>query len=168
MVCPDGTPHWRRLPSPAVPDILIASDAEWIHREVRSVLEEPGTTVRSVYSGPAVLPACQSQLPDLAVLDLQIGNMGAMAVSLELRLEEGANRLGHVPVLILLDRRPDVYLAHRSDAEGYLLKPVDPLRLRRAARTLLGGGSYQDQSYRPEPIAVPASAAGGTVEDSGK
>ena len=149
-----------------MPDILIASDAEWIHRDVRSVLADTGTDVRSVYSGPAVLPACQSKLPDLVVLDLQIGNMGAMAVSLELRLEEGAGRLGHVPVLILLDRRADVYLAHRSDAEGFLLKPLDPLRLRRAARVLLEGGTFADDSYLPSPIAVPATS--GTVEDSGK
>ena len=149
-----------------MPDILIASDAEWIHRDVRSVLADTGTDVRSVYSGPAVLPACQSKLPDLVVLDLQIGNMGAMAVSLELRLEEGAGRLGHVPVLILLDRRADVYLAHRSDAEGFLLKPLDPLRLRRAARVLLEGGTFADDSYLPSPIAVPVPS--GTVEDSGK
>jgi len=149
-----------------VPDVLIASDAEWIHRDVRSTLAGPGTTLRSVYSGPAVLPACLSALPDLAVLDLQIGNMGAMAISLELRLEEGAERLGHVPILILLDRRPDVYMARRSDADGWLMKPLDPLRLRRAARSLLSGGTYFDESYLPSPIAVPVPS--GTVEGSGK
>src|SRR5438105_4238572 len=78
-VCPDGTRARRGVPSAVVPDVLSASDAEWVHRDVRAVLADSDTTVRSVYSGPAVLPACQSQLPDLAVLDLQIGNMGAMA-----------------------------------------------------------------------------------------
>src|SRR4051794_36751904 len=88
-----------------VADILIASDAEWLHREITSVVSSPDTRVRSVSSGPAVLPAARQKLPDLAILDLQIGNMGGMAVALELRLEEGAGRLGHVPVLMLLDRR---------------------------------------------------------------
>jgi two-component system nitrate/nitrite response regulator NarL len=149
-----------------VSDLLVASDAEWVHRDIRSVLSGPGTTVRSVYSGAAVLPAVHEHLPDLAVLDLQIGNMGAMAVSLELRLEEGAGRLDHVPVLILLDRRPDVFLARRSDAEGWLMKPIDPIRLRRAARAILDGGTYFDTSYLPDPVSVPARSS--TVEDSGK
>ena len=33
---------------------------------------------------------------------------------------------------MLLDRRADVYLARRSGAEGWLIKPLDPLRLKRA------------------------------------
>ena len=36
------------------------------------------------------------------VLDLQIGNMGGMATCLDLRLEESADRLPHVGVLMLL------------------------------------------------------------------
>jgi len=157
-----------------VPDILIASDAEWLHREITSVLSSPDTRVRSVSSGPAVLPAARQKLPDLAILDLQIRNMGAMAVALELRLEEGAGRLGHVPVLMLLDRRPDVYLARKSSADGWLMKPIDPLRLRRAVAALTaltGGGTYFDPSYQPNPVAVspePQTVPSGTVVDSGK
>jgi len=37
-----------------------------------------------------------------------------MAVCLELRLEESYQDIAHVPVLMLLDRRPDVFLARRS------------------------------------------------------
>ena len=71
-------------------------------------------------------------LPDLVVVDLQMGNMGGMAVCLELRLEASYGKLDHVPVLMLLDRRPDVFLARRSGAEGWVVKPLDPIRLRRA------------------------------------
>jgi DNA-binding response OmpR family regulator len=92
------------------------------------------------------------------VLDLQIGNMGGMAACLEVRLEEGAGRLGHVPVLMLLDRRADVFLARRSEADGWLVKPLDPIRLRRAVTALLGGGSYHDESYRPAGHGPPAGA----------
>jgi DNA-binding NarL/FixJ family response regulator len=149
-----------------VPDLLIASDAEWVHRDIRSVLSGPGTTIRSVYSGAAVLPEVLEHLPDLAILDLQIGNMGAMAISLELHLEEGVDRLDHVPVLILLDRRADVFLARRSDAEGWLMKPIDPIRLRRATRAIVDGGTYFDTSYLPDPVSVPVRSS--TVEGSGK
>ncbi|HWH35576.1 MAG TPA: response regulator [Acidimicrobiales bacterium] len=136
-------------------DILVASDAPWVIDEVVAAVDGPEAAVRSVPSGADVLPAVQERPPDLAVLDLQIGNMGGMAVCLNLRLEEGAGRLDHVPVLMLLDRRADVFLARRSAAEGWLVKPLDPIRLRRAVQTLLDGGTYHDATDAP-PAAAPA------------
>jgi DNA-binding response OmpR family regulator len=149
-----------------MPRVLIASDAEWVRNEVTSVLSGPDTEIETVTSGQAVLPAVQDDPPDLIILDLQIGNMGGMAVALELRLEEGADRLDPTPILMLLDRRADVFLARRSMVEGWLLKPLDPIRLRRATRALLDGGTYHDETYRPEPVMV--DAASGNVEGSGK
>ncbi len=134
-------------------DILVASDAPSVIDEVTAAVGGPDTSVRSVVNGLDVMPAVQERLPDMAVLDLQIGNMGAMAVSLNLRLEEGGGRLDHVPVLVLLDRRADVFLARRSAVEGWLIKPLDPLRLRRAVQAILAGGTYFD------PTDTPASSA---------
>ena len=135
-----------------MPDVVVASDESWVRDDVRSVLSAlPDTTVREGGSGPAVLAAANEARPDLAVLDFQIGNMGAVAVCLDLRLEEGAGRLGHVPVLMLLDRRADVLLARRSGADGWLLKPLEPIRLRKAITALLAGKAYHDESYRPVP-----------------
>jgi len=121
---------------------------------VKSVLGARQYTVQEVTSGPAVLAAVAERQPDLVICDLQMGNMGGMAVTLELRLEEGGGRLGHVPVLLLVDRRPDVFLARRSEAEGFLVKPLDPVRLRRAISTILQGGEYADSSYRPAESAA--------------
>ena len=56
-----------------------------------------------------------------------------------LRLDASSGRLPHVPVLMLLDRVADVHLARRSGADGWLVKPLDPLRLRRAVRAVLRG-----------------------------
>ena len=141
---------------PAVPDVLIAADAPWVIDEVRAALTEPDVTVREVHAGAAVVPAVRERMPALVVLDLQIGNMGGMATCLELRLEEGSGRLGHVPILMLLDRRPDVFLARRAQADGWVVKPLDPIRLRRAIRALMGGGTYMDESYRPPDVTVAA------------
>ena len=92
--------------------------------------------------------------PDLVIVDLQMGNMGGMAVCLDLRLEESYGNLPHVPVLMLLDRRADVFLARRSGAEGWLVKPLDPIRLRRAAAAVVGGGTFHDESFQPVPVLV--------------
>jgi DNA-binding NarL/FixJ family response regulator len=152
-----------------VPDVLIASDSAHVREEVKAVLGGRDVTVREVSSGVDVLAAAQEHLPDLVVCDLQIGNMGGMATCLELRLEESGGRLGHVPVLMLLDRRPDVFLARRSEADGWIVKPVDPIRLRRAIAALLDGGTYEDASYAPVSVEVPAppSAPSASASASG-
>lgn len=140
-------------------DILVASDAVRVIDDVVAGVGGPDVIVRSVLAGADVLPAVLDRRPDLAVLDLQIGNMGGMAVCLDLRLEEGAGRLDHVPVLMLLDRRADVFLAKRSAAEGWLIKPIDAIRLRRAVLALLGGGTYFDATDAPPAAAVPSGGA---------
>jgi CheY-like chemotaxis protein len=134
--------------------ILVASDAPTVRHEVASVTEGPDLQVVQVASGPEVVEAVLADPPDLVVVDMQMGNMGGMAVCLEVRLDESYLDIRHVPVLMLLDRRPDVFLARRSGAEGWLVKPLDPLRLRRATAALLDGGTYADDAYQPVPVLV--------------
>jgi len=142
-----------------VATILVASDSPTLRREVASVTASGDIDVVEAISGPAVIGAVLSDPPDLVVVDMQMGNMGGMAVCLELRLEESYLDIPHVPVLMLLDRRADVFLARRSGAEGWLVKPLDALRLRRAVRALLAGGTYYDESYQPVPVLAGAPAA---------
>ncbi len=139
-----------------MPNILVASDSEPVRNEVRAAIDEPDVEIRELTRGAQVLGAVQERTPDLAVLDLQIGKMGAMAVCLDLHLEQGAGRLPHVPVLMLLDRRPDVHLARRAEADGWLVKPLDAIRIRRAVTELLGGRTWFDESYRPVEIRLPS------------
>jgi DNA-binding response OmpR family regulator len=122
-----------------MPLILVAADADWVHEDVRSALVGPGYEVLEVRDGMAVSGFVSREEPDLAVLDLQIGNMGGFAVARDLRLEESAGRAPHVPILLLLDRAADVFLARRASVDTWLVKPVDPGTLRRAVRRLLAG-----------------------------
>jgi DNA-binding response OmpR family regulator len=96
---------------------------------------------------------------DLVIADLQIGSMGAMAICLELRHLESYGAAEPVSVLMLLDRRPDVFLARRSGAEGFVVKPLDPQRMRSAVRALLRGESYEDESLRPATVRAARTVA---------
>ena len=143
-----------------MPGILIATDADFVNDEVVAALAGSGTTIDRVRAGVDVLPAVVELDPDLVVLDLQIGNMGGMAVCIELRNEVGADRIDPVPALMLLDRQADVFLAQRCEAPGWLIKPLDGFRLRRAASALLGGGTYHEGVDQPdEPSDSPSGAA---------
>ena len=118
-------------------DVLLATDADWVVEEVAAALAAPEVTFRVVRSGQDVRPAVEASTPDLVILDFQIGNMGGMATCLDLRLESGMGRLPRVPVLMLADREADVFLARRSEADAWLIKPLNPLLLRRTAQELL-------------------------------
>ena len=102
------------------------------------------------------------------IVDLQMGNMGGVAVCLDLRLEESYGDLPHVPVLMLLDRRADVFLARRSEAEGWIVKPLDPIRIRRAAKALIEGGTFHDESFRPVPVLVDGGDEGDDDVEAGE
>ena len=127
-----------------MPVVLLATDSDRVHDDVDAALGDDATTVHRVHTGRAVIPAVSRLEPDLVVLDLQIGNMGGMATCLSLRSEEGAGRLARRPVLMLLDRTADVFLGRRAGADGWLVKPLDAFRLRRAADALLAGGEHHE------------------------
>lgn len=120
-------------------EVLIATDADAVFDEVDAALADETTMVVRVRSGAAVAAAVEELSPDLVVLDLQIGNMGGVATSMHLRHESGDGRLPHVPILMLLDRQADVFIARRSGADGWVVKPLDAFRLRRAATAILEG-----------------------------
>ena len=125
-----------------VVNILIATDADWVVDEVTAALGADGVVFTVCRDGRVVADQVGHETPDLAIFDMQIGSMGGMAVTMTLRLDESAGALPHVPVLMLLDRPADLHLARRSGAEGWLVKPLDSLRLKRAAAALMNGAPY--------------------------
>ena len=143
-------------------DVLLASDADWVIEEVRAALSDPDIALRVVRAGAEVRTAVGALTPDLVILDLQIGNMGGMAACIDLHHEAGVGRLPAVPVLMLLDRAADVFLARSCDAQGWLVKPLGAFRLKMAATKLLAGETMFEQSSAavdPAPVTEPAEGA---------
>ena len=143
--------------------ILVASDTPTVRAEVAAVVGQPDVAVVEVHTGQAVPAAVHDHEPALLVVDLQMGSMGGMAVCLELRLEESYGNLPHVPVLMLLDRRADVFLARRSGAEGFIVKPLDPMRIRRATAGPSGRGDLPRRVVPARPLLVAASGGPAAV-----
>ena len=142
-----------------MPTIVAASDAEWVRDHVRAALCGPGFEVIDVERGHDVRQVVADRHPDLVIVDLQIGNMGGMAVALDLRLEESGGRLPHVPILLLLDREADKFLARRSTADALLVKPIDAGTLRRTVKNLLAA---EEQRRAAEAEAAEAAEAAET------
>ena len=116
--------------------VLVATDSDQLHREVEAALGGDHRILR-VRTGYDVLHAVKTHQPAAVVLDLQIGNMGGMAACLDLRLEQRAGRIGTQRVVMLLDREADVFLGRRSEADAWLVKPINQLALRRTVNGVL-------------------------------
>jgi len=142
-----------------VATVLLASDLASLRRELETMLSGPGVDIEEASTGPEAIERVKEGGVDLVIVDLQIGAMGGMAITMELRNLESYGGADPVSVLMLLDRRPDVFLARRSGAEGFVVKPLDPQRLRSAVRALLRGESYEDDSLRPATVRVGSTDA---------
>ncbi len=142
-----------------MPTVVAASDADWVRDHVRAALCGPGFEVIDVERGHDVRDVVADREPDLVIVDLQIANMGGMAVSLDLRLEESGGRLPHVPILLLLDREADRFLGRRSTVDAMLVKPIDAGTLRRTVKTLLAA-----EEQRKAAEAAAETPAGPDVE----
>jgi DNA-binding response OmpR family regulator len=66
------------------------------------------------------------EMPDAIVADEIASRMGAFAMARDLR---GAVEPYRGAIVILLDRRHDVWLAGWSGADAWFVKPVDPFEL---------------------------------------
>jgi DNA-binding response OmpR family regulator len=137
--------------------VLLAMDVDWLVDDVVAALGGADTSFTVCSEGRLVSKQVATEARtggayDLAIVDLQIGSMGGVAVTMGLRLDASAGLVPEVPVLLLLDRVADVHLAKRCGADGWLIKPLDPLRLRRAARAIAAGSRYTEGlAERAEP-----------------
>jgi DNA-binding NarL/FixJ family response regulator len=136
--------------------VLVASDLPVLRRSVRAAIEGSDVEVIEAIEGREAVRLAVHEEVDLAVLDLQIGSMGAVAICHELRNLETAGEADHTSVLMLLDRRPDVFLARRAGAEGFCMKPLEPVTLRRAVRAILAEGTFEDAAWRPVTVGATA------------
>lgn len=119
-------------------DVLLATDAPWTESSVKAALLEPEFKIRVVNDSDLVNESVVSNPPDLVILDLQTGNMGGIAVNADLEAALDTES-GPTPVLLLLDRAADAWLAKRFGADAWLVKPVSPGKLAETGRELVTG-----------------------------
>lgn len=129
--------------------ILVVSDLDVLRNQIRSILESSENQIIELQSGRLVRQVAENTDIDLAIIDSQIGSMGGFAVVLDLHLEEYDNRILQIPALILLDRRADAWMARQTSAEGFLLKPINPIKLKQAVKALLNNNTYYDSTDSP-------------------
>ncbi len=128
----------------AVTLVLLATDSDSLFADVDGAVTDDSNSVIRVRSGAEVTPVVAARKPDVVLCDLQSGTMGGVAASLNLYHEASAGRIDAVPVGLLLDREADVFLASQAHVDGWVVKPLNAIRLRRLVTALATGESYFD------------------------
>ena len=68
------------------------------------------------------LEAMSKKTPSAVVVDLQTGSAGGYGLAREMGLDD---RLAQIPIVILLERDQDAWLARQAGARLYLTKPIN-------------------------------------------
>ena len=112
--------------------VMVVTDASWIENDVRASLTDPGTLINREADPRLAVAAAGKYDVNVAVIDLQVGSKGGMAVVRALRAAVESGDIDPVRTVLLLDRSADQFLAHRAGADAALVKPFTAQDLRAA------------------------------------
>ena len=130
--------------------IVVVADVPWVRNEVHASLTAPDYHLIDVDDPTDASRIARSEKADVVVVDLQVGSMGGMAVTRDVRDAAIRSGYGPLPVVILLDRSADAFLAKRAGAAAWLVKPFTAHEIRTAVETAVGD----------EPAVAASSAEG--------
>lgn len=117
--------------------VLVAADDQWVVNDVEAGLCDQRVEVIAVSDPRTLVEAAGTHNPDLCIVDLQVGSMGGMALIRELKAEASVGALAPTPILLLVDRDADAFIAKRAGADGWVRKPFTAQELRAARDAVL-------------------------------
>ena len=110
--------------------ILLVADSASVRNRVHAALTGADVTIIDHADPKSAAATAYAEGVDAVIVDMQVGSMGAMAVSRSVRAAAGEHE--PIPVTILLDRLADSFLAKRAGAKNWVSKDQSPVELRRA------------------------------------
>ena len=125
-------------------NIMIVEDQKLIRKSLRIVLESIAdiTVFSMAEHGEEAIHSCESQLPDVILMDIQMPVMDGVQAT-----EKIKERWPEVKVIILTTFQDITFVrnALNAGAEGYILKAVDPQFLVKGIELVYHGGSLVPQ-----------------------
>jgi DNA-binding response OmpR family regulator len=126
--------------------VLVVADSAWARNDVHSALTSPDFELVDLDDPTAAAKTAAADDIDVVVTDLQVASMGGMAVARAVRETASVAGTSGTPVILLLDRSADSFLAGRSGAAGWVTKPFTARQLRTVVTEALASNP------EPEPV----------------
>jgi two-component system nitrate/nitrite response regulator NarL len=128
--------------------ILVVAEAPWIREQLEGGLAAKDIDVMCISDGRDARQAIVDYEPDVMICDMQSGNMGGIAVTIDARMEAEEERAKDAAIILLLDREADRVLAERANVDATMVKPIDIFVLGKLVREL----SEHIENARAKPI----------------
>lgn len=106
------------------PHVILMVDDDWMNREVFQLfLERAGYRVLAADSGAAALALAQTERPDLAFIDVRLGDLDGFAVCAQLKADETTC---HIPVVLVtaMEIEAERVRALQAGADDFLSKTM--------------------------------------------
>ena len=113
--------------------VLVVSDDPFIREEAKFGFPQE-IDVELAWDAREALTLARAQIPSVVVVDIRTGSAGGFSLSRELKQ---VTALENVPVLMLLEREQDSWLAKQAGAVAYRTKPLDTTLLVEDALSLV-------------------------------
>jgi CheY-like chemotaxis protein len=113
-----------------MPSALLIADTTWVVNDVQASLSRGDWQIEVIDEPVSAAARVEETNPDVVVVDLQVRNMGGMAVVRDIRATVAPESMPRL--VILLDRSVDGFLAKRAGADAWVLKPFTDHDLRTA------------------------------------
>lgn len=112
--------------------VLVVADEAWARNDVHAALTTPDYELVDHEDPKTVASVVAEGSLDAVIVDLQVSSMGGMAVTRAVRANSTVRGDEYIPVVLLLDRAADTFLAGRSGAAAWVVKPFTAQELRGA------------------------------------
>ena len=110
--------------------ILFVADRQSLIDQVHASLASANVEIIDHPDSDTAASTAYDRNVDVVLVAMQVGTMGAMAVTRDVRSNAGTS--DEIPVTILLDREADAFLAGRSGAKNWLLRSAPASELQAA------------------------------------
>ncbi len=131
--------------------VLVVDDDPMVTRLVRINLELEHFEVEEAWDGKTAMRMMHEDPPDLLVLDIMMPQMDGWEI---LRMIRSDDDLKELPVVVLTAKVQDEDIARgwRMGADGYIVKPFNPVILGDALRKVLEATAEERRARREEAV----------------
>ncbi|MBC7231113.1 MAG: response regulator [Actinobacteria bacterium] len=131
--------------------VLVVDDDPMVTRLVRINLELEQFEVEEAWDGRTAMKMMRENPPDLLVLDIMMPQMDGWEILKLMREDKG---LKDLPVVVLTAKVQDEDMARgwRMGADGYIVKPFNPVNLADALRKVLEATPEERLARRQEEV----------------
>ena len=121
--------------------ILVVDDAKVMREIITSMLIDEGHEVITADDGDVALDIARQESSDIVLSDINMPNMSGISLVAKLRCLKAYE---NTPIIMLTTESSEYKKdkAKKMGANGWLQKPVDPMRLTKAVNTMLAKAGH--------------------------